>query len=160
MSGPVLPRQIRAIYNSKDVKDCVQLTRQILECALPSDLSKAASVSVQLWPEGPVVKSNFSIPGKPLPQILDAVPKVLIAGVLGQTVDLLGVHFEQSQPAVHTAYLSTGLPLGVSPLADNLLRVHTLPPMPFPKQNFYKTAITFADSVGMLGHPRDLLVIS
>ena len=55
-----------------------------------------ASVSVQLWPEGMVIKSNFTIPGRPLPQILDAVPKVLIAGVLDQTIDLVGVNFEQS----------------------------------------------------------------
>lgn len=160
MSGPVLPRQVAVIYNSNDVKGCTLLTREILGCELPSDLSKAASVSVQLWPEGPVIKSNFSIPGRPLPQILDAIPKVLIAGVLNQTIDLLGVNFEQSQPAVHTANLSSGLPLGVTPLSDNRLRVHTLPPMPFPKQHFYKTAITFEESTGMLGHPRDLLVIS
>ena len=45
MSGLVLPREIKAIYNSNDIKACIQLTREILGCELPSDLSKAASVS-------------------------------------------------------------------------------------------------------------------
>jgi hypothetical protein len=123
-------------------------------------LSKAASISVKFWPEGPIVHSNFSIPGRPLPRVTRVEPQVLIAGIADQTIDLIGENFEQSQPALHRANLTSGLVLPVTPLSDNRLRVHSFPPMPFPKNVWYKSGIDFEPSTDMLGVPRDLIVIS
>lgn len=49
--------------------------------------------------------------------------------------------------------------LAVTPISNEILRVHSLPPMAFPKEVWYKTSIYFDEKNGVKGVPVDIIVI-